>query len=64
MTSIASFYAASADAARAAYAAFERTWAKRCPGVVRSLAEGGRRAAYLLYLPQGAVENTANDEHD
>ena len=27
-------YAASADAARAAYAAFERTWAKRCPGPV------------------------------
>ena len=34
-------YAANADAARAAYAAFERTWAKRCPGVVTSLREGG-----------------------
>src|SRR5437867_5279559 len=30
-------YAASGDAARTAYAAFERTWAKRCPGVVTSL---------------------------
>src|SRR5207247_10946713 len=34
-------YAASAEAARSAYAAFERTWAKRCPGVVTSLREGG-----------------------
>src|SRR5439155_17795427 len=33
-------YAANADAARAAYAAFERKWAKRCPGVVMSLREG------------------------
>ena len=37
----AAVYAASADAARVAYAAFERTWAKRCPGVVTSLREGG-----------------------
>jgi len=28
-------------AARAAYTAFERAWAKRCPGVVTSLREGG-----------------------
>jgi len=34
-------YAASGEAARAAYAAFERKWAKRCPGVVKSLQEGG-----------------------
>jgi putative transposase len=33
-------YAASTDAARAAYTAFERTWAKRCPRVVTSLREG------------------------
>ncbi len=26
-------YATNADAARSAYAAFERAWAKRCPGV-------------------------------
>jgi len=30
-------YAPSGDAGRTAYTAFERTWAKRCPGVVRSL---------------------------
>src|SRR5438309_3608922 len=30
-------YAANADTARTAYAAFERTWNKRCPGVVTSL---------------------------
>jgi putative transposase len=34
-------YAESAAAARAAYTAFERTWTSRCPGVVRSLQEGG-----------------------
>jgi hypothetical protein len=34
-------YATSADTARAAHVAFERTWAKRCPGVVTSLREGG-----------------------
>src|SRR3989442_1381478 len=34
-------YASSGDAGRTAYTAFERTWAKRCPGVVRSLQEGG-----------------------
>ena len=34
-------YAANADTARTAYAAFERTWNKRCPGVVTSLREGG-----------------------
>ena len=33
-------YAANADAARTAYTAFERTWARRCPGVVASLREG------------------------
>ncbi|MDO8477071.1 MAG: transposase [Candidatus Rokubacteria bacterium] len=33
-------YAANGDAARAAYTMFERTWANRCPGVVRSLQEG------------------------
>jgi transposase-like protein len=30
-------YAANADTARTAYAAVERTWSKRCPGVVTSL---------------------------
>jgi hypothetical protein len=35
-------YAANADAARAAFASFERTRGKRCPGGVASLREGGR----------------------
>ena len=52
-------YAASGDAARAAYTTFERTWATRGPGVVRSLQEGGRRAAHRLPLPHGAVEDAA-----
>jgi transposase-like protein len=34
-------YATNADAARDAYAAFERVWTKRCPGAVTSLREGG-----------------------
>ena len=34
-------YAESEAAARAAWTAFERKWKGRCPGVVRSLAEGG-----------------------
>jgi transposase-like protein len=39
-------YAASGEAARTAYAAFERTWAKRCPGVVtRSI--GGTKAVVI-----------------
>src|SRR5437870_4215190 len=29
-------YAANADAARSAHTAFERTWVRRCPGVVTS----------------------------
>jgi hypothetical protein len=34
-------HAANADTARTAHADFERTWNKRCPGVVTSLQEGG-----------------------
>jgi transposase-like protein len=45
-------YAASADAARAAYAAFERTWAKRCPGVVTSLREGGEELLTFFRFPK------------
>lgn len=45
-------YAASADAARAAYAAFERTWAKRCPGVVTSLREGGEELFTFFSFPK------------
>lgn len=45
--------AGSGDAARAAYAAFERTWAKRCPGVVTSLREGGEELLTVFRFPKG-----------
>jgi transposase-like protein len=45
-------YAASADAARFAYAAFERTWDKRCPGVVASLREGGDELLTFCRFPK------------
>jgi transposase-like protein len=45
-------YAASGDAARTAYAAFERTWAKRCPGVVTSLREGGDELLTFFRFPK------------
>ena len=45
-------YAASADAARAAYAAFECTWAKRCPGVVTSLRDGGEELLTFFRFPK------------
>jgi transposase-like protein len=45
-------YAANADAARAAYVAFERTWAKRCPGVVTSLREGGHELLTFFRFPK------------
>jgi putative transposase len=45
-------YATSADGARAAYATFERTWAKRCPGVVTSLREGGNELLAFFGFPK------------
>ncbi len=45
-------YAANADAARTAYTAFERTWAKRCPGVVTSLREGGAELLTFFRFPK------------
>jgi len=45
-------YAASADAARIAYAAFERMWGKRCPGVVTSLWEGGDELLTFFRFPR------------
>ena len=44
--------AASAAAARTAYTAFERTWAKRCPGVVTSLREGGDELLTFFRFPK------------
>jgi transposase-like protein len=46
-------YAANVDAARAAYATFERAWAKRCPGVVTSLREGGAELLTFFSFPKG-----------
>jgi len=45
-------YAASAEAARAAYATFERTWGKRCPGIVASLREGGDELLTFFTYPR------------
>jgi len=45
-------YAAGADAARIAYAAFKRAWGKRCPGVVTSLREGGEELLTFFRFPK------------
>src|SRR5712692_10368469 len=45
-------YAANADAARAAYTAFERAWSKRCPGVATSLREGGAQLLTFFRFPR------------
>jgi putative transposase len=45
-------YAPSAEAARTAYRAFERKWEKRCPGVVRSLREGGDELLTFFSFPK------------
>lgn len=45
-------YAPSAEAARAAWTAFERTWGKRCPGVVKSLQEGGAELLTFFSFPK------------
>ena len=45
-------YAGSEEAAHAAYAALERKWAKRCPGVVRSLQEGGDELLTFFRFPK------------
>ena len=39
------------DFHRTAYAAFERTWNKRCPGVVTSLREGGDELLTFFRFP-------------
>ena len=52
-------YAGSAEAARAANAAFERKWAKRCPGVVASLREGGDELLTFYTFPKAQCEEVA-----
>jgi transposase-like protein len=45
-------YAANADGARTACTAFERTWAKRCPGVIKSLRDGGDELLTFFRFPK------------
>jgi transposase-like protein len=45
-------YAESAGAARSAFTAFERKWSPRCPGVVRSLQEGGHELLTFFQFPK------------
>jgi transposase-like protein len=52
-------YAANVDAARVAYVTFERTWAKRCPGVVTSLHEGGDELLTFFRFPKGSGRRCA-----
>jgi len=62
-------YATSAEAARAVYATFERTWGKRCPGVVASLREGGDELLTLFTYPRAQwktlrITNTIERLHE
>jgi len=50
------YRAASADAARLAYAAFEHAWGTRCPGVVTSLREGGDELLTFFRFPKAQWE--------
>ena len=45
-------YAASAELARTAWTAFERMWGKRCPGVLKSLQEGGPELLTFFSFPK------------
>jgi putative transposase len=56
-------YAANADAARAAYVTFERTWAKRCAGVT-SLRKGGDELPTFFRFPKAQVEDPAHNKRD
>ena len=46
-------YAESEAGARAAWSSFEKKWKARCPGVVRSLAEGGDELLTFFRYPKG-----------
>ena len=45
-------YAEGLEAARTAWAGFERTWVRRCPAVVKSLEEGGEELLTFFRFPQ------------
>ena len=53
-------YAANADAAHTASTASECTWAKRCPGVVASLREGGHELVTFVTFPKSQTLRTTN----
>ena len=57
-------YAANADAARTAYVSFERTWAKRCPGVVTSLREGGDELQWKTLRTTNTIERLHEEFDD
>ena len=46
-------YAGGGDTADRAYVAFERTWAKRCPGIVASRREGGEELLTFFNFLEG-----------
>jgi transposase-like protein len=45
-------YAETVAGARTAYATFTRKWAPRCPGVLRSLHEGGEKHLTFFAFPK------------
>jgi transposase-like protein len=45
-------YAESLAAARSAFTAFDRKWRARCPGVIRSLQEGGEELLTFFQFPK------------
>jgi transposase-like protein len=51
-TSTGSVYAETVASARMAYATFTRKWAPRCPGVLRSLHEGGEELLTFFAFPK------------
>jgi len=57
-------YAASVDAARIAYATFERTLGEAVPGCGGEPTRGRRRAPHILSLPESAVEDHSEYERD
>jgi putative transposase len=52
LTSTGSSTPKSLAAAQGGSAAFKRKWRRRCPGVVRSLAEGGEELLTFIQFPK------------
>jgi putative transposase len=53
-------YTENAAAARAAHTAFERKWTPRCPGVIRSLREGGEELLRFFQFPKNQWKTLTN----